>query len=142
MGRNKQLQPKNLSQTCLFFYSKHFGNTGPLQSSSLRQALSLMRLFFFPQCRHPAQSSLLWGPAKAFMLYKAVPKCGPQTSSTGTTIQISQTSKIRGASGLYFNELSRRCLGMLTFENYCCQRKTLESNPSPGFKFQLLKNIY
>lgn len=46
------------------------------------------------------------------------------------------------SEGLYFNKLSRRCLGMLTFENYCCQRKTLESNPSPEFKFQLLKNIY
>ena len=142
MDGQEQLQPKNLSQTCLIFYSKHFGNTGPLQSSSLCQSFSLMCLFFYPQCLHPAQSSLLWGPAKAFVLYKVVPKCGPQTSRTGTTMQILQTSQIRGASDLYFIKLSRRCSGMLTFENYCCQKKTLDSNPSPGFKFQFLKNTY
>ena len=120
-------------------------NTSAIQDPtvfSLCQSFSLMCLFFFPQCLHPAWSSLLGGPAKAFVLYKVVPKCGPQTSSTGTTMQILQTSKIRGARDLYFNKLSRRCSGMLTFENYCCQRKTLESNPSPGFIFQLLKNTY
>lgn len=130
--------PKNLSWTCLFFYSKH-DNTGPLQFFQPSSGFQPDASFFFPQCRHQHRLPPL-GTSQSFHVVQS----GPQVWSPDQQHRALQYKyhRLPKSEGLYFNKLSRRCLGMLTFENYCCQGKHWNPTPLPEFKFQLLKNIY